>query len=118
VDGRLRVRVVGFARLVGELLAGIRQVMAWFGVAAAVAAALGVALDPFSVLVPFLVFSLGVSLGAQKTNGILQDAARHAPRDAARLVRSRRRRSSGAARPPPHECPLFPASLGASPVAS
>jgi predicted RND superfamily exporter protein len=107
-DGRIRVHVVGFAKLVGELLAGVRQVMGWFAIAAAVAAAaiflftrcvrstalvvacsavavvwqvglvsaLGVPLDPFSVLVPFLVFSLGVSHGAQKTNGILQDVGR------------------------------------------
>jgi predicted RND superfamily exporter protein len=106
--GRLRLRVTGYARLVGELIDGIRQVVSWFTLAAAIAAAaiylhtrclrstalvvacsalavvwqvglvsgLGLALDPFSVLTPFLVFALGVSHGAQKMNGILQDVGR------------------------------------------
>ena len=105
---RLRIRAVGFAVLVAELLAGLRQVTAWFAAAAGIAgaalllytrcprstalvlacsatavvwqlgafAALGIALDPFSVLVPFLVFALGVSHGAQKMNGIMQDVGR------------------------------------------
>jgi predicted RND superfamily exporter protein len=38
--------------------------------------ALGLPLDPFSVLVPFLVFAMGVSHGAQKMNGIMQDVGR------------------------------------------
>jgi len=33
-------------------------------------------LDPFSILVPFLVFAIGVSHGAQKLNGVLQDMGR------------------------------------------
>jgi len=102
------VHVVGFAKLVAELLDGIVEVMAWFAAAAAIAtaaiflytrclrstvlvvgcsvialawqvgivSALGIPLDPFSVLVPFLVFALGVSHGAQKMNGILQDVGR------------------------------------------
>jgi hypothetical protein len=37
---------------------------------------LGYALDPYSVLVPFLVFAIGMSHGAQKMNGILQDVGR------------------------------------------
>ena len=32
--------------------------------------------DPFSVLVPFLIFAIGVSHGAQKMNGIQQDVGR------------------------------------------
>src|SRR5439155_26297341 len=36
----------------------------------------GFALDPFSILVPFLVFAIGVSHGAQKMNGIMQDIGR------------------------------------------
>jgi predicted RND superfamily exporter protein len=106
--GGVRVHVVGFAKLVGELLDGIVEVMAWFAAAAAIAtaaillytrclrstvlvvgcslvallwqvgivSALGLPLDPFSVLVPFLVFALGVSHGAQKMNGIMQDVGR------------------------------------------
>jgi len=38
-------------------------------------AALGFELDPYSILVPFLVFAIGVSHGAQKMNGIMQDIA-------------------------------------------
>jgi len=104
----VRIHVIGFARLVGELLAGMQQVVAYFGVAALVAAAvifaytrclrstvlvvacslvavvwqlgivamLGYVLDPFSILVPFLVFAIGVSHGAQKMNGIMQDVGR------------------------------------------
>lgn len=111
-DGAVRLRVVGFARLVGALIEGTRAVAAGFAVAAAIAAtalflytrcprstalvigcaaigvvwqvgavsALGLALDPFTVLTPFLVFAMGVSHGAQKMNGILQDVGRGAHR--------------------------------------
>src|SRR5689334_10672783 len=40
----------------------------------------GFELDPFSILVPFLVFAIGVSHGAQKMNGIMQDVGRGAHR--------------------------------------
>jgi predicted RND superfamily exporter protein len=110
-DGRpwgVKIHVIGFARIVGELLKGLRQVMLYFGAAALIAAgllygytrcvrstllvlacslvavlwqvgvvaALGVELDPYSMLVPFLVFAIGVSHGAQKMNGIMQDIGR------------------------------------------
>lgn len=52
-----------------------------------IVAALGFELDPYSVLVPFLVFAIGVSHGAQKMNGIMQDIGRGADRlVAARLT--------------------------------
>ncbi|MFA5678385.1 MAG: MMPL family transporter [Pseudomonas sp.] len=35
----------------------------------------GFALDPYSILVPFLIFAIGVSHGAQKMNGVTQDVA-------------------------------------------
>ena len=105
---RVRVHIIGFAKLIGELMDGLVQVMAYFGIAALIAtavifgytrcarstalvvacslvavlwqlglvAALGFELDPYSVLVPFLVFAIGVSHGAQKMNGIMQDVAR------------------------------------------
>jgi hypothetical protein len=41
-------------------------------------AGLGFELDPYSILVPFLVFAIGVSHGAQKMNGIMHDIARGA----------------------------------------
>lgn len=37
---------------------------------------LGFSLDPYSMLVPFLVFAIGMSHGAQKMNGIMQDIGR------------------------------------------
>lgn len=37
---------------------------------------LGFVLDPYSILVPFLVFAIGVSHGAQKMNGVMQDVGR------------------------------------------
>ena len=37
---------------------------------------LGLELDPYSVLVPFLVFAIGMSHGTQKMNGIMQDIGR------------------------------------------
>ncbi|WP_395502931.1 efflux RND transporter permease subunit [Ectopseudomonas mendocina] len=39
-------------------------------------ASLGYALDPYSILVPFLVFAIGMSHGSQKMNGIMQDIGR------------------------------------------
>jgi predicted RND superfamily exporter protein len=104
----LRLHIIGFAKLAGDLIDGLRQVMAFFLVAALVATvvifgftrcarstalvigcssvavvwqlgcvvALGGQLDPFSMLVPFLVFAIGVSHGAQKMNGIMQDVGR------------------------------------------
>src|SRR5262245_37555858 len=104
----VRIHIIGFAKLVGELIEGLAQVMLYFAAAALVAlaiiffytrcvrstalviacsaaavawqlgavAALGFELDPFSILVPFLVFAIGVSHGAQKMNGIMQDVGR------------------------------------------
>lgn len=106
----VKIHIIGFAKLVGDLIEGLAKVMAFFFVAACVAAAiifafircirstllliacslvavawllgllvtLGRPLDPFSILVPFLVFAIGVSHGAQKMNGIMQDVARGA----------------------------------------
>ena len=105
---KVRVHVIGFAKLIGELIDGLLKVMAFFLVAALIATAiiyaytrcvrstalvvacslvavvwqlglvafLGFELDPFSILVPFLVFAIGVSHGAQKMNGIMQDIGR------------------------------------------
>jgi hypothetical protein len=104
----VRLHVIGFAQLVGDLIDGLLQVALYFALAAAVAtlviyiatrclrstglviacsmaavvwqlglvAAFGFELDPYSILVPFLVFAIGVSHGAQKMNGIMQDIGR------------------------------------------
>lgn len=48
---------------------------------------LGLELDPYSILVPFLIFAIGISHGAQKMNGITQDIGRGVDRlIAARLT--------------------------------
>jgi hypothetical protein len=105
---QIKVHVIGFAKLIGELIDGLVKVMMFFGIAALIAtviiyfythcvrstalviacsivaviwqlgliAILGFELDPFSILVPFLVFAIGVSHGAQKMNGIMQDIGR------------------------------------------
>ena len=104
------LHITGFAKIVGDLIDGVRAVLAFFAVAVAIATAmvlwytrclrstllvvlaslvavvwqlgllplLGYALDPYSILVPFLVFAIGMSHGAQKMNGIMQDVGRGA----------------------------------------
>jgi predicted RND superfamily exporter protein len=106
--GQYKIRVIGFAKLMGDLIDGLIQVMMFFGLAVVtslliiyaytrcvrstllvvgcsliavvwqlgIVAWLGYAIDPFSVLVPFLIFAIGVSHAAQKMNGIMQDIAR------------------------------------------
>ena len=106
-DG-VHIHTLGFAKLVGDLIAGLKQVMMYFAAAALMATLilylytrcirstllvvlcsavaviwqlgiihlLGYVLDPYSVLVPFLIFAIGVSHGAQKMNGIMQDVGR------------------------------------------
>lgn len=102
------LHITGFAKIVGDLIDGVRAVLVFFAVAVAIATAmvlwytrclrstllvvlaslvavvwqlgllptLGYSLDPYSILVPFLVFAIGMSHGAQKMNGIMQDVGR------------------------------------------
>jgi predicted RND superfamily exporter protein len=102
------IHVTGFAKVAGDLLEGLAQVLLFFALAAAIVTAivywytrcirstllvvacslvavvwqlgllplLGYSLDPYAVLVPFLVFAIGMSHGAQKMNGIMQDIGR------------------------------------------
>ena len=102
------LHVTGFAKVMGDLIEGLQQVLVFFAVALVICAGvlwaytrcvrstalvvacslvavvwqfgllalLGYALDPYSVLVPFLVFAIGMSHGAQKMNGIMQDVGR------------------------------------------
>lgn len=51
---------------------------------------LGFGLDPYSVLVPFLVFAIGMSHGAQKMNGVMQDIGRGSDRLVAARMTFRR----------------------------
>ncbi|MES2258041.1 MAG: MMPL family transporter [Pseudomonadota bacterium] len=104
----VEIHITGFAKIVGDLIDGVRAVLLFFALAVAIATAmvywytrcarstglvvlasliavvwqlgllptLGFALDPYSILVPFLVFAIGMSHGAQKMNGIMQDIGR------------------------------------------
>lgn len=104
----VKLHITGFAKVMGDLIEGLRQVLLFFALALVICAAvlygytrcvrstalvvacslvavvwqfgllawLGFALDPYSVLVPFLVFAIGMSHGAQKMNGIMQDVGR------------------------------------------
>jgi uncharacterized protein len=124
-DGKpwgVKIHVIGFAKIAGDLLQGLQQVMTYFAVAATIAALLlfaytrcwrstvlvlacsliavlwqvglvqllGLELDPYSMLVPFLVFAIGVSHGAQKMNGIMQDIGRGTHRQVAARYTFRR----------------------------
>jgi hypothetical protein len=51
---------------------------------------LGFTLDPYAVLVPFLVFAIGMSHGAQKMNGVMQDIGRGLAHDVAARYTFRR----------------------------
>ncbi|PKO28183.1 MAG: RND transporter [Betaproteobacteria bacterium HGW-Betaproteobacteria-18] len=105
---KVGIHIVGFAKIVGDLIEGLRVVMMFFAVSVLVAALfvylytrclrstvllvtvavigvvwllglmqlLGYELDPYSILVPFLIFAIGLSHGAQKMNGIIQDIGR------------------------------------------
>jgi predicted RND superfamily exporter protein len=105
---KVGIHIVGFSKLVGDLIDGLYSVMLFFGasvliaglfvyfytrclrstlllVSVAVAGVvwllglmqiLGYELDPYSILVPFLIFAIGISHGTQKMNGILQDIGR------------------------------------------
>jgi predicted RND superfamily exporter protein len=100
-DG-VKIHIVGFAKIVGDLIEGAKEVALFFGltvlivslllfgytrcirctlvpvVCAALAGVLqagmiytlGYGLDPYSMLVPFLVFAIGVSHAVQLINGI------------------------------------------------
>ncbi|HMV22229.1 MAG TPA: MMPL family transporter, partial [Rhodocyclaceae bacterium] len=104
----VKIHVIGFAQLVGDLIHGLIEVFTYFFFAALICAILillytrcirstllvvtcsiiavswqlglmrllGFVLDPYSILVPFLIFAIGVSHGAQKMNGIMQDIGR------------------------------------------
>ncbi|WP_410480571.1 efflux RND transporter permease subunit [Pseudomonas plecoglossicida] len=101
----IEINVVGFAKLVGDVVEGLSTVLLFFVVALLITALLlwvysrslcltlvallvallpvvwllgllpllGLGIDPMSVLVPFLIFSIGVSHAVQMTNAWRQD---------------------------------------------
>jgi len=115
----VRIRIVGFAKKVGDLIEGLHKVAVFFAVAFGVTLVLlyaftrclrstaavllttsvavvwqlglmhvlGLDLDPYSMLVPFLIFAIGISHGVQKINGIaLQSSGSDSALTAARLT--------------------------------
>ncbi|WP_193075989.1 efflux RND transporter permease subunit [Pseudomonas sp. FME51] len=102
------IHVVGFAKVMGDLIDGLGKILAFFAIAVAIATIMvflycrcgrstwlvvicslvavvwqlgtlplmGFRLDPYSILVPFLIFAIGMSHGAQKMNGVMQDIGR------------------------------------------
>lgn len=116
------VHITGFAKLVGDLIDGVLEVLTFFALAVAITAAmlfwftrclrstmlvvassmvavvwqlgllptLGFTLDPYSILVPFLVFAIGMSHGAQMMNGIMQEIGRGSHRQVAARYTFRR----------------------------
>jgi hypothetical protein len=105
---RIDIGIVGFAKVVGDVIAGLAGVIGFFAIAFAVTAALlyaysrslkltvvalvvallpvvwllgllpliGFGIDPMSILVPFLIFSIGVSHAVQMTNAWKQAVLR------------------------------------------
>lgn len=107
-SAHIDIHITGFAKVVGDLIEGLEQILLFFAIAIVITAVvlywytrclrstalvvicslvavvwqlgllpmLGYQLDPYSVLMPFLVFAIGMSHGAQKMNGIMQDIGR------------------------------------------
>ena len=101
----IEIHIVGYAKLVGDVVEGLNTVMGFFAVAFFITWALlwlytrslkltivslvvallpvvwllgllpllGLGIDPMSILVPFLIFSIGVSHAVQMTNAWKQD---------------------------------------------
>jgi predicted RND superfamily exporter protein len=117
----IEINIVGFAKLVGDVVEGLNTVIGFFVVAFVITGLLlwlysrslrltvvallvallpvvwllgllpllGLGIDPMSILVPFLIFSIGVSHAVQMTNAWKQDVlAGSTSKDAARSARS------------------------------
>ncbi len=109
------IQIIGFAKVVGDVIEGLFSVMTFFAVAFVITALLligytrslklslvalavallpviwllgllpllGLGIDPMSILVPFLIFSIGVSHAVQMTNAWKQDVlSGHTPEHA------------------------------------
>ncbi|MCF3648320.1 efflux RND transporter permease subunit [Synoicihabitans lomoniglobus] len=119
VDVRMGVHIIGFAKVIGDISDGARNVLFFFGVAFVITGllvlfysqslkltaftlgcatiaviwqlgalnALGFGLDPFSILVPFLIFAIGVSHGVQMMRAYRAEAfSGHSSVEAARAA--------------------------------
>jgi len=116
---KITIRIVGFAKVVGDLIDGAIQVLAFFILAVGITFVLlltysrcikstiavlvfsisavfcqlgilhllGYGINPYSMLVPFLIFAIGVSHGVQIINSIIHHTATGANRlDASRFA--------------------------------
>ncbi|MFO1292222.1 MAG: MMPL family transporter [Rubrivivax sp.] len=104
-NDKIEINIVGFAKLIGDVMDGLATVIGFFAIAFAITAVLlllytrslkltalalvvamlpviwllgllpllGLGIDPMSILVPFLIFSIGVSHAVQMTNAWKQD---------------------------------------------
>jgi predicted RND superfamily exporter protein len=105
---QIKIHIIGFAKLMGDLIEGLTRIVMFFAVAVLITIGLifmytrcmrstavvivcsviavfwqlgllsifQLDLNPYSILVPFLVFAIGVSHGLQKMNGVMQDIGR------------------------------------------
>ncbi|MBU2976894.1 MMPL family transporter [Alteromonas sp. C1M14] len=122
-SGNITVHVIGFAKMIGDVADGAKDVIFFFAIALVITAimvyffsrnimmtllpllcsviaviwqlglltVLGFGLDPMSILVPFLVFAIGVSHGVQMINAVEKKAvagmgAHHASMSAFRAL--------------------------------
>jgi hypothetical protein len=116
---KIDIQIIGFAKVIGDVMDGLFSVIAFFGIAFGVTALLlwlytrsikltalalvvallpvvwllgilpliGYGIDPMSILVPFLIFSIGVSHAVQMTNAWKLDVlAGHAPEHASQIA--------------------------------
>jgi predicted RND superfamily exporter protein len=104
---QVEIHIIGFAKVVGDVMDGLFSVVTFFAIAFAITALLllvysrsasltllalvvallpvvwllgllpliGLGIDPMSILVPFLIFSIGVSHAVQMTNAWKQEVA-------------------------------------------
>ena len=116
---KIDVQMIGFAKVVGDVMEGLFTVVTFFGIAFLITAVLlwiysrsikltvlslvvallpviwllgilpllGYGIDPMSILVPFLIFSIGVSHAVQMTNAWKQDVLTgSSPEEAAQIA--------------------------------
>lgn len=123
-NSKIKVHIIGFAKMIGDVSDGAKGVLVFFAVAVIITAFLlfvftrsrqltiwpivcslvaviwqlglltifGKGIDPMSILVPFLIFAIGVSHAVQMVNGVAQEmiagatAAEAAQRACCRLL--------------------------------
>ena len=114
-NDHIDIQIIGFAKVVGDVMEGLFTVVTFFGIAFFITAALlwiysrsikltvlalvvallpviwllgilpliGYGIDPMSILVPFMIFSIGVSHAVQMTNAWKQDVLAGMPAEQA-----------------------------------